>query len=198
VLVKSLLVAMFFNNILPSTVGGDASRAYDSYRIGQRGSAMTSVIVDRLLGLLVLSMFALVSLAFASGVGGRVPLLPLWVGGGGALLAGVSLAVFFPPPMAFLNRLLSWIPDPLRGVAGRVLEAFGPYRGQRAALGTAFGWSVLLQANVVLHYWIVARALGFQVPLLHFFLIVPLAGHRQRHRCAGKRLRGLLGPVRDR
>src|SRR3990172_7297812 len=31
-LIKSYLVSTFFNNLLPSTVGGDAIRAYDSYK----------------------------------------------------------------------------------------------------------------------------------------------------------------------
>ena len=33
-LVKSMLVAFFFNNFLPSTIGGDAMRAYDTWKMG--------------------------------------------------------------------------------------------------------------------------------------------------------------------
>ena len=44
-LVKSCLVAMFFNQFLPSTVGGDTVRAYDSYRLGKNKANAVSVIV---------------------------------------------------------------------------------------------------------------------------------------------------------
>lgn len=174
-LLKSVLVGLFFNNFLPSTVGGDAMRAYDSYRISQSGSAMTSVVVDRLLGLLVLTLFALVSLPFATELSETVPLLPLWVTGGGAVLLGIAWLVFFPPSLEVIGGLISILPGRLQGLAGKIVTAFAAYRGRRAALAKAFGWSLLLQANVVVHYWIVALALGFSVPLLHFFLIVPLA-----------------------
>lgn len=175
VLVKSVMVGVFFNNFLPSTVGGDAMRAYDSYRLAQRSGAMTSVVVDRLLGLLVLSLFAMVSVPFAPQLANRVPMLPLWVGGGGLVLLGLAWAIFFPPSGKIFPRFLSKLPARLSRPAGQVIGAFGAYRGQRRALLQAFTWSLLLQANVVIYYVIVARALGFEVPVLDFFLIVPLA-----------------------
>ena len=49
------LIATFFNQVLPSTVGGDAYRAWGAYRRGVPGAdAVASVLVDRI--------FALVSL----------------------------------------------------------------------------------------------------------------------------------------
>jgi hypothetical protein len=174
-LVQSVMVGVFFNNFLPSTIGGDAMRAYDSYRLSQRGGAMTSVVVDRLLGVLVLTIFALVSLPFASQLTSRVPLLPVWVGGGAAILVGLSWAIFAAPSSKAPERLLSKLPAVLARPARRVLGPFGAYRGQRAALMRAFGWSVLLQGNVIIYYLVVARAFGFAVPVQHFFLIVPTA-----------------------
>lgn len=172
---KSVMVGIFFNNFLPSTVGGDAMRAYDSYRIAKRRSAMTSVVVDRMLGLLVLTMFALLSVPFAPQLANRVPLLPLWIGGGAALLVGLAWAMFFPPSQANLEGLLTKLPAAVANPARRVIGSFAAYRGQRGALARAFGWSLLLQTTVIIYYAIMARALGLAVPLHHFFLIVPLA-----------------------
>jgi hypothetical protein len=174
-LVKSVMVGVFFNNFLPSTVGGDAMRAYDSYRLTQRSGPMTSVVVDRLLGVLVLTIFALVSLPFAPQLSGRVPMLPLWVAGGAALLVGLAWAIFAAPSSGAPERLVSRLPSALAKPLRRVLGPFGAYRGQRPALVRAFGWSLLLQANVIIYYVVVARAFGFAVPVHHFFLIVPLA-----------------------
>lgn len=175
VLVKSVMVGVFFNNFLPSTIGGDTMRAYDSFRISKRTGTMSSVVVDRLLGLLVLSLFALASVPFAPQLTGSVPLLPVWIVAGVAILIGLSWAIFLAPSGGLVPSLLARLPDKIARRARDVLGAFRAYAGQRSALAQALGWSLLLQTNVVIYYVVVARALGLEVPLLHFFLIVPLA-----------------------
>ena len=75
-LVRSFMVALFFNNFLPSTVGGDVVRMYDSWRLGNsKSDAVTVVLVDRFLGVIVLLWFALLALIFDEAVAGAVPLL---------------------------------------------------------------------------------------------------------------------------
>ena len=43
-LLKSYLVGIFFNNFLPSTIGGDAVRAYDSWRVGKSKAGAVTVV----------------------------------------------------------------------------------------------------------------------------------------------------------
>jgi uncharacterized membrane protein YbhN (UPF0104 family) len=94
-LLHSYLVATFFNNFLPSTVGGGASRAYDCYRMtGGNRRAMSSVVLDRLLGLLALVVFALGSLHFAKVASDHVPVLALWLSLAVIGLGGVVAAIF--------------------------------------------------------------------------------------------------------
>ena len=58
-LVESYAVAMFFNNILPTTIGGDAVRAYDSWRKGfSKLKSIATVGVERFIGLFALVVFA--------------------------------------------------------------------------------------------------------------------------------------------
>jgi uncharacterized membrane protein YbhN (UPF0104 family) len=149
-------------------------RAYDLYRLAQRSAPMTSVVVDRLLGLFVLTLFALVSLPFASQLTSRTPGLPLLVVGGGGALLVVAWSIFSAAYSGTLLRLLSKLPAALAAPASRVFGAFGAYRGQTAAFVRAFGWSFLLQSNVILFYVVIARAFGFDIPVIDFFLIVPL------------------------
>ena len=40
------MVALFFNNFLPSTVGGDVVRMYDSWRLGNSKSDAVTVVVS--------------------------------------------------------------------------------------------------------------------------------------------------------
>ncbi len=175
-LMKSFLVGIFFNHFLPSTVGGDASRAYDSYRLGnKKASAMTSVVVDRLLGLLALMTFAVMALPFSHQITNRIPLLPLWVGVGAAGIGMTVWMVFFPPRVPLLRELVSKLPVPIGRSMRKFVGAFGAYRGKGMALAKAFGLSILLQANVVLFFIVVARTLGLAIPVHSFFLIVPLS-----------------------
>jgi glycosyltransferase 2 family protein len=173
-LMKSLLVAAFFNNILPSTVGGDASRAYDSYRLaGRQGRAIASVLIERILGLLVLVAFALLSLPFATRLTDRW-LLEIWLVIGGAGLVIVVWALFFGHFWPSLQRLLSRLPARLERLGLLLWHALQVYRGSRRALVMTVLLSTLLQVNVVLYYILISSALDLTVPEIHFFLIVPL------------------------
>ena len=52
-LIQSYMVATFFNHFMPSTVGGDSVRAYDSWKLGEnKAKALAVVMVDRFIGLL--------------------------------------------------------------------------------------------------------------------------------------------------
>src|SRR5262245_45331232 len=86
-------VGMFFNLLLPTSIGGDAVRAiYLNAGSGRRTAALLSVLLDRLSGLLVLLALACVAAA-------AYPLpLPLWVGlaVGGAARGAPSLLAIMP------------------------------------------------------------------------------------------------------
>ena len=65
-LYQSYMVGIFFSNFLPSIVGGDGMRIYDIWRLEPNKSiAVTTVIVDRILGLITLIFFAFVALLIA-------------------------------------------------------------------------------------------------------------------------------------
>ena len=107
-------------------------------------------MVYRLLGLQALILFVLVSLPFARPITDRSPLLPLWVGLGGAALLTLTWAIFLAPSLPIVARVQSALPGKIGLLTERVFSAFRPYRGKRKVLAKAFGLSVLLQANVVL------------------------------------------------
>jgi uncharacterized membrane protein YbhN (UPF0104 family) len=174
-LLKSYLVASFFNNFLPSTVGGDASRAYDCYRMtGRNPRAMWSVVVDRLLGLLALVVLALIALPFATRLSIRLPDLSVWLGIAIICLAGVVGAFFFGPSSGQLGAITAYLPDPVRRRLVGMAGAFDLYRGRWRTLAVAFGLSVMIQLSTILFFIIAAQALGLRVPLLDFCVIVPL------------------------
>lgn len=154
-LVRAFLVGVFFNNVLPSTIGGDAVRVVATARTGVgRAKAVAIVFVDRFVGLLALMLFAALGLTASGRLLTRVPDLYGWVLGGTALLILAAALLFLP--------------------SGRIPRVL-PFQGKGRALAGAFGWSVLMQGLVVLNWYFLARALHVAVPLSVFFLIVPLA-----------------------
>jgi glycosyltransferase 2 family protein len=172
-LVESYLVSGFFNNFLPSTIGGDTMRAYDTWRVSSSKSKAVAVIfVDRFLGVLVLMLFALVALLFANELTADIPLLGLWtvLGFGGMLL--LTWLIFAPPRQ--LTMRFSQAQWPFAHRVQRFFGSFLVFQEQKQLLYQTLALSLLLQANVVFHYYLVAVAMDLPIPLVDFFLIIPL------------------------
>src|SRR4029077_13009068 len=105
-LTGSFLVATFFNNFLPSNIGGDVIRIADTAKPARsRTLAATVVLMYRGLGLLGLVLLAAVAATMAVEEGmpqGPVPAWGLWVVFAGAALAAAP-ALLAPQ---FLVRML--------------------------------------------------------------------------------------------
>jgi glycosyltransferase 2 family protein len=172
----SYLVATFFNNFLPSNIGGDLIRVRDGKQLtGSTTSSLAIVAIDRILGFGALYMLAVVAFALAGPqarqlAGARVILLGL------ALVFGSIAYVYFRPGTAGglmqrtgLNRL-PW----LRERFETVQSAVHVYRAQMGSVWLAFASSVALQMLLVLYYFFVAKALGILLPFSACFLMIPL------------------------
>jgi glycosyltransferase 2 family protein len=175
-LTSSYLVATFFNNFLPSNIGGDVVRVRDSSKLtGSTAASLAVVAVDRILGLGALYLLAF--LAFVLGgpavrhlAGARVVLVGL-----GLAFAGIAW-VFFRPGTA--RRLMAWSRLSTIGWVNKQFEivqgAVHVYRTDLGAVTLAFGASVALQTLVVLYFYTVAHALLIPLPLPAALLMVPL------------------------
>ena len=172
----SYLVATFFNNFLPSNVGGDVIRVRDSSRLtGSTTASLAVVAIDRILGLGALYLLAVVAYVFGGptvrGLAGALPAL-LALG----IVFGVMGYVYVTPGIT--RRLMSasrldafpWIRERFEVAQGAVHV----YREQVATVWAAFAASIALQALVVCYYYEVARSLRIPLPLSACFLVVPL------------------------
>lgn len=187
-LLQSYLVAYFFTNLLPSTIGGDAVRIYDSWRFGaDKASAVAVIFLERILGLVSLLVLGLGALWFSGRIADRLPLLPYVLVGLLAAVAaafwllgrtdgrlgrlGAALAAAEQTGSGGSASLWKRLLRPL-GKLRAALLVFGRHRGTVAACG---GLSFLLQLNVILQYGVIAAALDLAVPAVSFLAIVPLA-----------------------
>jgi glycosyltransferase 2 family protein len=172
----SYLVALFFNNFLPSNIGGDVIRVRDSSQLtGSTTASLAVVAIDRILGLGALYLLAAGAyLAGGAEVRALVGALPALV------LLGVLFAtlawVFFQPGIAgramALTRLTSipWA----RARFATVQAAVHVYRHRMGTVWAAFLASLALQSLFVLYYYDVAQSLRIPLGLPACFLMVPL------------------------
>ena len=179
VLVQSFMVGIFFNNLLPSTIGGDVSRMYDAWRIAKdKVSAVSVVLVDRFMGVLALILWASAAVCVSPEIRSipavTVPVLVV-------LAAALCLAaLIFGRPRRLLasltdlaGRLVSKGPSFLRGPAGKIMAAFGPYYDHNRVLLKALMVSLALQLNVIVHFWLIGKALNIEISLLAMCVIIP-------------------------
>ncbi|MFT5260525.1 MAG: hypothetical protein ACI9J2_001645 [Saprospiraceae bacterium] len=177
-LLQSFSISIFFNNFLPSTIGGDAYRMYDSYRLGAgKARAIAVVFIDRVIGLSALLLLCLVVSLFASEVAEKIPFLQLLLS---AVMIGMAVLtwIVFGSGGEILLKLTDR-PNSLFRLAHKTLDkvydGFSLFKGRRDVLIKAVGLSLLLQANVVIHCILIAKALSIDIPTLAMFIIIPLS-----------------------
>ncbi len=176
-LVKSYLVATFFNHFIPSTIGGDSVRAYDSYRLGKdKTKGFVVVMIDRFLGLLALLFLVIGSTFFSVEISSQVPSLTLWILFF-SLAAGMVLSLVLWPPMKLFEKLRNR-PNKIIAKIGSILykvgSAFSQFSNNKKVLLKSLALSFLLQANVIFYYYLISVSLGFDVHIINFSLIIPL------------------------
>ena len=175
-LVQSYLVATFFNHFLPTTIGGDVVRAHDTARHTGASLARTLgiVTVDRLTGLFTL--FLLACLAFLLGIKAFIQEPTIQIGLGIMLLLFALIALLLHRRgIAAVERLLTTrITRQLGDRVRPFYQAVLAYKRQQRAIGRALAIALLLQINVVMHYYLLSLALRQGVSLGYFFLIVPI------------------------
>ncbi len=194
-LVSSFLVANFFNNFLPSNIGGDVVRVADTTRAaGSRTLATTVVLIDRGIGLIGLILTAALGATVTSvtnpAMFGASPdqaqsLLvrvvvhltapaTLWLC---FLAANTATGLAFLSPDS-VGRLLKplrifhaeWVEERIV----RLTAALGRFReSPKSLVGCLFG-AVAVQALLVLFYAAIASSLGIAVSNVQLALIVPV------------------------
>jgi uncharacterized membrane protein YbhN (UPF0104 family) len=177
-LTSSFLVATFFNNFLPSNIGGDVIRIADTApAAGSKTVATTVVLLDRGIGLLGLVLMAAIGATVAprlGNAGGIVGASLLWVGFGVATTIA-TVALLFPETFTKLLhplRLLhaGWVDERL----SRLTLALSRFRGAPAALGGCFAGAVVVQTVLIAFYLAIAHSMRIPIGFAELAVIVPV------------------------
>jgi hypothetical protein len=166
-----VFIGLFFNQALPSNIGGDAMRVWRLFRTGSSlGRAVGSVMLDRVLAMVGLALVVVVGLTLNPGlIADGAALAVLWAMVG-AVLGGAGVLLVFDRLLAPLRRIL---PDRAVG-AGSALA-----RDARAALLDRRRGPALIAVSMAAHVlnvgivYALAIGLGIDVRFGDMVALVP-------------------------
>jgi hypothetical protein len=176
-LTESIWVSLFFNNFLPSNIGGDVVRIADTAAAaGSKTLATTVILVDRALGLSALVLVAAAAAFAASIAGVHIP-GARWLWLASAIGAGAAILVIAIPdfvglllkPVRALNR--PWVTERTQRLEDAVLR----FRKAPGALAGAFGGAIVVQITIVAFYLLTAKGLSVPLPILLGAVLIPVS-----------------------
>lgn len=164
---RSYFKGMFFNQALPTSIGGDAVKVIDLVRHHfRKRDAFYGVMIDRLIGLAALLALSLLAYILNPDV------LPQRIYLAIALLNLAGIAGFFSLLTLYKLPIMRRIPKlylVLKAISERLQLTF------RAARLPILLTSLLIPYLAVLGFYLTGRALGLPFDLMTYFLIIPPA-----------------------
>ena len=174
-LLSIYLVGSFFNNFLPSNVGGDSVRMLRLGQLTGRGvDAASSVLVERLCGLLAVLLM------------GVAAVLSNWqlasAGGIGFLVLGTFVVFVLGMLLLFnLRRVRSWadrltIPwlAALIGKLGKLYDSIYAFRSHGRALLVVLAFSFLFRLGDVFRLYVQSFALHVPISFIWLVMVISL------------------------
>jgi hypothetical protein len=168
-------IGMFFNNFLPTAIGGDLVKAYYATRKSDKKlESFSAVFFDRFFGFLSIGLLAFLGLVFMNG---RIkdPKL-VW---GCAIFSGAVLVIF----TLFLNKALAKglfsgllnMPAFRKGSKlHKLYNALNAYKEHPAVVVKVIGISLVAQVVSVISLYCIIMSISQEVSFLNLFLITPL------------------------
>jgi uncharacterized protein (TIRG00374 family) len=167
--IRLTFIAQFFNQVLPSTVGGDAARIWFVAQDGAGWSkAIYSVAIDRIIGVAVLALIVVICLPAS------FELIPGPLARAGLLIVGL-LGVAAPIVLIAIGSR-QW----------QMLHRFAILRHFNAAANLAYdiftsiqsaawiiGLSIIIHALLIVAAWMIAKSVAVPLDVLHAVLVIP-------------------------
>jgi uncharacterized protein (TIRG00374 family) len=171
----SYYLGLFFNNLLPTGIGGDVVR---TVRLNRRGIALphlaASMIMDRAIGLLIMLLVATACTAW-------VTIIPVdqRVRDTASIVFVTCLALtavaFSPWAGALLKRLEDYVRHTRvrRGILESIALCYS-YRGNLTLMLVAAVLSVAAQSLAILSYILLGHSIGLELAPISYFVVVPV------------------------
>lgn len=174
--VRLYFVGHLFGVVTPGAVGADAYRVTALAELGRTAAVVSTILVERTIGLAVIAALALVTLPGWMRVLGESSVPAAWTVALGAVLAVLAVGALARP--AWLATAVGWVPGGERlGLGARVrsLETALAGTAGQAEVALPFTLLTLVEAlGLIVINWLAALALGFEVSFWYFLCVMPL------------------------
>jgi uncharacterized protein (TIRG00374 family) len=167
-------IALFFNNLLPTTIGGDGIRVL--YSMDKRkADSLAVVLADRILGFIGLFIFALIAVLYLW-IEKRQTEFFLYMSGGLIVLIIVTYILFSERAYRRISPVVRKI------TIFKLGERLSHLHDSFTDFGHAWGpitlctvHSIIIQALLAIGPFLVLRALGnYEIGILPFFIYLPI------------------------
>lgn len=185
--VRLNFLGLFYNNFMPSSVGGDVIRAwYVTKHTHKKFVAVLSVFVDRVIGLFTMIMLAL-SCWFLFMTGTRLDIALPDIGGfvskhSGFILWFAAIAAIIVSGLLANRRIRVKITglysagrEHIAHAAKKAYDALAMYRRNPFTIIATIAMTVFLQSCVIVAYWFLGRNLGMETNIKFFFVFFPVS-----------------------
>jgi uncharacterized protein (TIRG00374 family) len=169
-------IGFFFNNFLPTSIGGDLSRAYYLAReSGDRSASIGTVFLERLVGLLATLSFAFIALFWLMKYFHSYRIIYI------TMIVILVIALFLASVMSRriyrkFNGILSLIT--FYNIGDKIIKVFDTlhfYRNKKSILVGTYVYSLLAQFFLIIMNYILARSLGLlEITFGYLILVVPI------------------------
>lgn len=173
-------IGQFFATFLPGPVGDDLTRMVYAARIaGDKAPlALSSVVIDRLIGLSVILLLAVVVIPWHYSLLAGHPQTALLAGGlvAGGVAVAVGLAVFFTLPRRWLHQAGQFVMHLAPSGRWRLLVGrfIGAYVDQRGTIGLVLAAAFAVQVVLCAVFWVAGLAVGVSAGPAVWFGFVPV------------------------
>lgn len=170
-LYRLYMIGSFFNTFLPTSVGGDAVRMLKvSSLTEKRAQAVTSVFIERFIGMFVLYIISFFSYAFYFKFREEKELLLAIL-----LLLFVSIAfvLFILSPVS--EKIIKIIPSSfLKEKLDKIHYSLRYPVKEPLSLTKVILYTTFLQINVVIYFFIISIAIKIKLSIVYFFILIPI------------------------
>jgi len=173
--IKSYYLGLFFNNFLPTGIGGDVVRILRLRKLGYDTHILiSSSLMDRILGLTSILMMGLIALSitpnFAISPNTKLFITAI------AILAPLGLMFLFSDYMPRLTKVVSQKlhKGKLTEFILTVLSTLHEYRHKRPRVLIALILSIIAQYFIIISYVLIGVSLDINLSIAIYFIIIPI------------------------
>lgn len=170
------LIGMFFNNFLPTSIGGDVIRVYKIVNeTNDRTVGFAGVIIERILGIAATLLLAIFALFFISQQFHSERLLYT------SIFLFLAIMLFFMlmvrnRPFKLLLRVFEKLTIFKIGEKfNKLFEAIHHFKDRRRTLLLVLFYSLLSQLSIILMNFFLVKAFALKVDISYLFVVIPVS-----------------------